>query len=103
MRNITIGIMRPQHGMQLITTEIEALQQYPVLKFFPDNKHQNESDFPAEGVSIISKPQGHLIVAYKHHEKLVFSDFTHAVVDLDAFSEHWKGCRIVVFDNMDIN
>ena len=96
---ITIGILRPQHGIQLITTRISQLHTFPVLKVFPDNRHQDESVFPAEGVTITSKPQGHLVIAYQHMERWVLAGFTCETVDLGAFSEHWKGCTILLFDN----
>ena len=98
-----MGIVRPLHGIQMISIEVKRLQQFPVIKIFPDNKLQNESAFPTEGLSIISKPQGHVIIAHEHHEKWVLSDFTCEVVDLDVFSKNWKGCRIVVFNNIDVD
>ena len=103
MDTITISVMRPEHGMQLMSIKKRKLQQFPVMKIFPDNKLPHESAFPADGVSIISKPQGHLVIAHQHHEKWVLSDFTCEIVDLDTFSQHWKGCRIVVFNNTDIS
>ena len=103
MDTITMGIVRPLHGIQMISYKLKRLQNFPVMKIFPDNKLQHESAFPAEGLSIISKPQGHIIIAHEHHEKWVLSDFTCEVVDLDVFSEHWKGCRIVVFNNIDVD
>ena len=96
---ITIGILRPQHGIQLITTRMSQLRSFPALKVFPDNKRQDESVFPVEGVTITSKAQGHLVIAHQHLERWVLSGFTCESVDLSAFSEHWKGCSIVLFDN----
>jgi hypothetical protein len=100
---ITIGITRPHYGVQLITTRMTQLSGFRALKIFPDNKDQDESLFPIEGVTITSKPQGHLIVAYQHLERWVLSGFSCEVIDLSSFSEHWKGCNIVLFDskNMD--
>ena len=96
---ITIGILRPQHGIQLMTMQMSQLRSFPALKVFPDNKRQDESVFPVEGVTITSKAQGHLVIAHQHLERWVLSGFTCETVDLSAFSEHWKGCSIVLFDN----
>jgi hypothetical protein len=96
---ITIGVLRPQHGIQLITMRMSQLRSYPpALKVFPDNRRQDESVFPAEGVTITSKPQGHLVIAYQHMERWVLAGFACEPVDLSAFSEHWKGCTILLFD-----
>ena len=96
---VTIGIMRPKHGVQLITTQMTQLRGFRALKVFPDNNYQEESDFPVEGVTITSKPQGHLVIAYQHLERWVLSGFSCEIVDLSPFSEHWRGCSIVLFDS----
>lgn len=98
MQTVTIGIIRPQHGIQLITARMDQLNEFRALRIFPDNKHQDESHFPVEAITITSKPQGHLVIAYKHLERWVLSGFSCEIVDLSPFSEHWNGCNIVVFN-----
>ena len=98
MQTVTIGITRPQHGVQLITARMDQINEFRALRIFPDNKHEGESRFPFEGVTITSKPQGHLVIAYQHLERWIFSGFSCEIVDLSPFSEHWNGCNIVLFD-----
>jgi hypothetical protein len=100
---VTISVVRPKHGISLFTCKMKQLMQFPVLKIFPDNKNKEESSFPGEGVTITSKPQGHLVIAYQHHEKWILSGFSSATVDIGSFSEHWSGCRIMVFSSKEIH
>jgi hypothetical protein len=100
---ITIGITRPHHGLQLITMQMAELEHFPALKIFPDHNNQDMSIFPREGITIISKPQGHLVVAHQHLEKWILAGYSCEIVDLESFSEHWKGCSIVFFENKDFD
>ena len=93
---ITITIINPKHGVSLLRCSWAQLQGFPAMKVFPDNKGPTDSSFPLEGVSIISKPQGHVVIAYGHLEKWVLSGFACETVDLGLFSEHWKGCSIML-------
>ena len=74
----------------------------PVFKIFPDKENQEKSEFPRDGVSIISKPQGHLLVAHQHREKWILAGFVYEVINLDEFSRNWKGCSIVLFENKEL-
>ncbi len=99
---ITITIVNPKHGVSLLRCSWAQLQRFPSMKIFPDNKGPADSSFPLEGVSIVSKPQGHMVIAYGHLEKWVLSGFVCETVDLGLFSEHWKGCRVMLMtDNND--
>ncbi len=89
---ITITIMRPNHGIQLLTVDPMHLVGYSI---FPDNKPRDGSDFPHEGITITRKHQGHLVIAHRHMEKWVLSGFSSAAVDLSSFSDNWKGCCVM--------
>ena len=93
---VTISVMRPNHGIQLLTIELAHLRG---LKIFPDNKTREESAFPRDGVTITGKSQGHLVIAQQHTEKWVLAGFSCAIVDLSSFSDQWKGCSVIVFSD----
>ncbi len=93
---IAISIIRPKYGVTLLSCRLDQLQDFPCLKIFPDNKGPGDSSFPMEGVSITSKPQGHMVIAYQHLEKWLLCGFACETVELGSFSEHWKGCRIII-------
>jgi hypothetical protein len=92
---ITISILRPNHGMQLLTVDPKNLLVGYLI--FPDNKPKEDSAFPREGVTITSKRQGHLVVAHQHMEKWILSGFSSAAVDLSSFADNWKGCCVMFF------
>ena len=108
MRNddLTISVSRPSSSSSsssssdmvvvvvVTSCRMETLGKYPVMKIFPDNMGREDSLFPSEGVTITSKEQGHLVVAYQHYEKWILAGFSRETVELGTFSEHWKGCSI---------
>jgi hypothetical protein len=100
-RAITIGVTRPLYGLELMTLQLDTLKSFPVFKIFPDKQDHEKSKFPRDGVTIISKPQGHLLVAHQHREKWILAGFVCEVVDLGGYSENWNGCSIVFFENKD--
>ena len=93
---VTITILRPNHGLQLLTMDLTHLRGF---RIYPDNKTREESVFPADAVTITGKSQGHLIIAQQHTEKWVLTGFSCATVDLSSFSDHWKGCSLIVFSD----
>lgn len=99
MVTVTISIVRPNHGIQLITAEPAHLSGYVI---YPDNKEKMDSAFPRDGVTITRKHQGHIVVAHKHMEKWVLSGFNCATVDLSSFSNQWKGCCLMIFSEENI-
>ena len=99
---ITIGVTRPQYGLEMMTVQLAKLDRFPVFKIFPDKENQEKSEFPRDGVSIISKPQGHLLVAHQHREKWILAGFVCEVINLDEFSRNWKGCSIVLFETKEL-
>jgi hypothetical protein len=100
--SITISVVRPEHGVSIFTCDMENIQTSDALRLFPDNKEQRETSFPGEGITIISKPQGHIVIAYQHLEKWILAGFSHERVDLSFFSDHWKGCSVTLLKTTDI-
>jgi hypothetical protein len=100
--SITISVVRPEHGVSIFTCDMDNIRTSDSLRLFPDNKEQRKTSFPGEGISIISKPQGHVVIAYQHLEKWILAGFSHEKVDLSFFSEHWKGCSITLLKTTDI-
>ena len=92
---ITITVSRPMHQVNVTSCSMEKLEAFPVMNIFPDNVGREDSSFPEEGITIISKKQGHLVVAYRHiYEKWILSEFSRETLELGTFSECWKGCSI---------
>ena len=100
--SITISVVRPKYGVSIFTFELEHIQRFRALRIFPDNKEQQDTLYPGEGITINSKPQGHVVIAYQHLEKWVLAGFSCENVDLGFFSEHWKGCNIMLLNSRDI-
>lgn len=94
--NITITVFRPSYGVSILSCTSDDLRKFPSLKIFPDNKGPSESSFPGDSVSITIKPQGHIVVARQHMEKWVLSGASNETVDLGSFSNHWKGCFLIL-------
>ena len=102
MMAITISVMRPEYGVSILTCDLANIRTANALRLYPDNKEQMKTSFPGEGISVISKPQGHVVIAYQHLEKWILAGFSHEKVDLSFFSEHWKGCSITLMNTRDI-
>lgn len=93
---ITITIIRPNIGMQILHMNSTDLSSHEIL---PDNQPFHSSDFPTERITITRKQQGHIVIGQRHHEKWVLEGFSCVLVDLNSFSEHWNGCVAMLFSD----
>ena len=95
MKGITITVTRPKHGVCIFTHDQKT-------RIYPDNEETEDTVFPGECITVISKPQGHVVVAYKHMERWLLAGFSCEKVDLGRFSDHWDGCNMTLLKTEDI-
>jgi hypothetical protein len=98
MRNsLVISISNPiKDDEKVIEISEENLHSFNFTKIEIESSVKQDTSSKMESITITRKPQGHLIIAHEHFEKVLLAGFKHESFDLGTFSENWKGCSITL-------